>query len=295
MNRRPRAPDPLRVIVRDAREPVGGCERGVEVVVVQEGGRRDAHRRPVAEASVWLGVVGPHPVDKPAAVGRRVAATPLLERLRGPAIVQQDICNRGRADGVVREVALRMEEVKRLGLDPVPLVDRSDNVADNRAPHVHPPCPLCTSTPDLDAAVGASPCTSQPALPTRYHAFRHRNRASSRNEADRRDRGHRRAGSRRNPPVRALQGQSTPRRGAGPARPRREARPGDGLQPHGGGRGEVDDLGRPGRRPESARAQSGPLHPRGFAGAGVRNQGRRGRRRLLAGRADGGHQPPLHG
>ena len=36
------------------------------------------------------------------------------------------------------------------------------------------------------------------------------------------------------------------------------------------------------------------MHPRGLAGAEFRRQGRCGRRRLCADRADGGHEPPLH-
>ena len=47
-------------------------------------------------------------------------------------------------------------------------------------------------------------------------------------------------------------------------------------------------LGAIGRKP-------GALPARGVARPGVRDQGRRGRRRLRAGRADGGHEPPLHG
>ena len=39
---------------------------------------------------------------------------------------------------------------------------------------------------------------------------------------------------------------------------------------------------------------AGALPARGVARPGVRDQGRRRRRRLRAGRADGGHEPPLH-
>ena len=40
--------------------------------------------------------------------------------------------------------------------------------------------------------------------------------------------------------------------------------------------------------------QPGALPARGVARPGLRDQGRRGRRRPRAGRADGGHEPPLH-
>ena len=45
----------------------------------------------------------------------------------------------------------------------------------------------------------------------------------------------------------------------------------------------------------SHRPQPGALPARGVARARVRDQGRRGRRRLCAGRADGGPEPALHG
>ena len=40
--------------------------------------------------------------------------------------------------------------------------------------------------------------------------------------------------------------------------------------------------------------QAGPVPAGGLARAGVRREGRRGRRRLRAGRPDGGLEPPLH-
>ena len=60
------------------------------------------------------------------------------------------------------------------------------------------------------------------------------------------------------------------------------------------GRGEDDDVGlaHPGsRRP---RPQAGPVPARGLARPGLRRQGRRGGRRLRAGRPDGGPEPPFH-
>ena len=46
--------------------------------------------------------------------------------------------------------------------------------------------------------------------------------------------------------------------------------------------------------PRPHRPQAGALPARGLARAGLRDQGRRGRRRLRPGRADGGPEPPLH-
>ena len=80
------------------------------------------------------------------------------------------------------------------------------------------------------------------------------------------------------------------------ARPHRAARLVlvTGCSPTAAGRGQVDHFGRARRRAQPSRAQSGAVHPRGVAGSRLRDQGRGGRRGLFAGRADGGHQPPLH-
>ena len=61
-----------------------------------------------------------------------------------------------------------------------------------------------------------------------------------------------------------------------------------------GGRGQDDDLGLADAGPRPHRPQAGALPARGLARAGLRDQGRRGRRRLRAGRADGGPEPALH-
>ena len=61
-----------------------------------------------------------------------------------------------------------------------------------------------------------------------------------------------------------------------------------------GRRGQDDDVRVADAGPRSHRQASCALPARGVARAGVRDQGRRGRRRLHAGRADGGHEPPLH-
>ena len=62
-----------------------------------------------------------------------------------------------------------------------------------------------------------------------------------------------------------------------------------------GRRGQDDDVGVAHPGPRLHRPPPGPLPPRGLARPGVRDQGRRGGRRLHPGRADGGHEPPLHG
>ena len=74
----------------------------------------------------------------------------------------------------------------------------------------------------------------------------------------------------------------------------RQADPRHRHQPDAGRRGQDDHDGRPRRRPEPHRQEGDRLHPRGLARAEFRRQGRCGRRRLCAGRADGGHEPPLH-
>ena len=95
--------------------------------------------------------------------------------------------------------------------------------------------------------------------------------------------------------VRPLQGEGRPV-GAGAAR-----RPGgrEADQRHrdhadAGGRGQDDDLGVADAGPGRARPEAGALPARGVARPGLRRQGRRGRRRLRAGRPDGGPEPPLH-
>ena len=75
---------------------------------------------------------------------------------------------------------------------------------------------------------------------------------------------------------------------------RRQADPRHRDQPDAGGRGQDDHHGRPRRRAEPHRQEGDDLPARAVARAGVRREGRRGRRRLRAGGADGGHQPPLH-
>jgi formate--tetrahydrofolate ligase len=66
------------------------------------------------------------------------------------------------------------------------------------------------------------------------------------------------------------------------------------INPTPGGRRQDDDDRRPRRRPEPHRQEGDDLPARTLARPVLRREGRRGRRRLCPGRADGGHQPPLH-
>ena len=74
----------------------------------------------------------------------------------------------------------------------------------------------------------------------------------------------------------------------------RQAHTRHGHLPHPGGRRQDDDDGRPRRRAEPHRQEGDHLSARTGARPGLRHERRRGRRRLRPGRADGGHQPPLH-
>ena len=78
----------------------------------------------------------------------------------------------------------------------------------------------------------------------------------------------------------------------GPAR--RQARAGHRHLADAGGRGQDDHHRGPRRCAQPARQEGHHLPARAGARPGVRREGRRCRRRLFAGRADGGHQPPLH-
>ena len=66
------------------------------------------------------------------------------------------------------------------------------------------------------------------------------------------------------------------------------------ISPTPAGRRQDHDHRGPGRRAQPYRQEGGDLPARALARAGVRHEGRRRRRRLRAGRADGGHQPALH-
>ncbi len=100
---------------------------------------------------------------------------------------------------------------------------------------------------------------------------------------------------RRGRALRPLQGEGRPLRSRAPRRPaERQARRRHRDHADEGGRGQDDDRGRAHPGPRQDRQEPGALPARGVARAGVRDQGRRGRRRLLAGRADGGPEPPLH-
>ena len=76
---------------------------------------------------------------------------------------------------------------------------------------------------------------------------------------------------------------------------RRQAGPRHRDQPHARGRGQDHDHRGPRRRAERSIGKKAMICLREPSlGPGVRHEGRRGRRRLCAGGADGGHQPPLH-
>ena len=96
-------------------------------------------------------------------------------------------------------------------------------------------------------------------------------------------------------PYGTVQGQGLPlgaRAARGPAR--REARLRDRDHADEVRRGEDDHLGLADAGPRRDRPQARALPARGVARPGVRDQGWSRRRRLRAGRADGGHEPPLH-
>ncbi len=74
----------------------------------------------------------------------------------------------------------------------------------------------------------------------------------------------------------------------------RQADPGHRDHADAGGRGQDHHHGRPHRRAQPHRQEGDDVPARAVARPVLRRQGRRGRRRLRPGRADGGHQPPLH-
>ena len=82
-----------------------------------------------------------------------------------------------------------------------------------------------------------------------------------------------------------------PRPAGRPAR--RQAGHHDGDHADEGRRGQDHDVDLADAGPREDRQGRPALPPRTLDGSGVRHQGRRHRRRLRAGRADGGHQPPL--
>ena len=75
---------------------------------------------------------------------------------------------------------------------------------------------------------------------------------------------------------------------------RRQADPRHRHHPDAGRRGQDHDHGRAWRCAERDRQEGHDLHSRAVAWALLRGEGRRRRRRLRAGRADGGHQPAFH-
>ena len=75
---------------------------------------------------------------------------------------------------------------------------------------------------------------------------------------------------------------------------RRQGRVRHRHDPDQGGRGQDDDARRPHPGARRDRQEPGGLPARAVGRPGVRDQGRRRRRRADPGRADGGPQPPLH-
>jgi len=75
----------------------------------------------------------------------------------------------------------------------------------------------------------------------------------------------------------------------------RQADPCDGDQPDSGGRRQDDHNSWPRRRAEPDRQERVHLSPRALTRTGFWHEGRCGRRRLCAGCADGGYQPPFYG
>ena len=127
------------------------------------------------------------------------------------------------------------------------------------------------------------------------HAVQPRDRAGRRPAADRRARRRDGALPRRGRAVRPHEGQDRPF-GARPPRldRRREADLRDGGDADEGRRGQDDDVCRAHAGARLHGPSSGALPARGICRARVRDQGRRRRRRLRAGRADGGPESPFH-
>ncbi len=132
-----------------------------------------------------------------------------------------------------------------------------------------------------------------PAAEGLVDGLRHRNRTESQARAHLQGSACQARHRRRTPrTLRAFQGQGFARVSRQPeAEAQCEARPGDGDDAHARGRGQDHHHGGAGRRAQSHRQESDDLPARAFARAGVRHEGRSGRRRLRPGRADGGHQP----
>ena len=148
------------------------------------------------------------------------------------------------------------------------------------------------------------PIRSSPSWPRRpsptddrdRYALQPRDRAGRAAPADRASSRRTPACSRRGRAIRPAQGEARSlgaRTARGQARREADLRHGDHADE--GRRGQDDDVGRAHPGPRRDRQEPGALPARGLGRARLRDQGRRGRRRLRAGRADGGPEPPLHG
>ena len=135
-------------------------------------------------------------------------------------------------------------------------------------------------------------------MPASQHQseVRHRNLPGRQEAADHRDRqgkARHRAGEPR--ALRPLQGQGVDGlHQVAAGQDERQADPGLRDLADAGGRGQDHHHGRPDRRAQPHRQEGDAVPARALARPVVRHEGRRGRRRLRPGRADGGHQPPLH-
>ena len=145
------------------------------------------------------------------------------------------------------------------------------------------------------APIVAKPDNPPPPSPHR-HVARPRHRPRQPPSSHRRGRRGRRHPARRARLLRQAHRQGRARLPRFAARPpRRQAGARHGDQSDARRRRQDDDDDRPGRRPQPHRQARRDRAARAFAGTGVRRQGRRDRRRPLAGDADGADQPALHG
>ena len=125
----------LRVVVRHLRDLPGHGQCFVRAPGEQSR-RGNAHRCPVAIAAVRPPVARLEPPAEHSAVSPvRIAAAPVVERFGGMNAMQQRIGHRDRANRVVRKVGARAEKRKLLRPVVMELVDRADDVADDRAEH----------------------------------------------------------------------------------------------------------------------------------------------------------------
>lgn len=121
--------------VRDLRYRAGHREH-LGQCAAEDSGRRNSHRRAVAEATVGLPVARVEPaLEHPAVTASRVTAAPVVQRLCWVDAVQQGIRHGDRAHRIVGEVHVPPEELELLRPVIVELENRADDVTDYRAEH----------------------------------------------------------------------------------------------------------------------------------------------------------------